>query len=132
MAATSKQEFLSKPTWNPLEVAADPRVAMTAGGVLAAYLKRKAAYRQFRGTFGIALKDGGEVRYFAPSADDPNTPTGDELPGAYLNRLLFNLSDVLLGSLLIGRVQDPNVDYFGLGIAAGGFGNLVMTLLNLD
>jgi hypothetical protein len=105
---------------------------MTAGGVLAAYLKRKAAYRQFRGTFGIALKEGGQIRYFAPSPEDPNTPAEAELSGAYLNRLLFNLSDVLLGSLLIGRVQDPNIDYLGLGIAAGGFGNLVMTLLNLD
>ena len=129
MAATS--EFLAKPTWNPVEVAADPRVAMTAVGTLVAYAKRKAAYKAFRGVFGVAVHDNGRIVYYAANSDG-TVDKSREVPGAFLNRILFNLSDVIAGSLIIGRVRDPNGDYLGLGLATGGMANLIMTLLNVE
>ena len=91
--AARNAEFLAKPTWNPLEVISDPRVAMTGAGLFTAYAKRKALYKGFRDVFGVAvLGDDGRIHYYALNADG-TTDTTREVPQAFLNRVLVNLGD---------------------------------------
>lgn len=121
-------------TSNPLEVIQNPIVVATSMGALGAYMFRKALYTSRRDLFGWASKGpDGKVHYYAVR---PNgTPdTSKEVPNAYMNRLLLNLGGVLLGTLLINNrlTEDPMVDYIGLGVAAGSFANLAMTLLSID
>ncbi|MCA9839808.1 MAG: hypothetical protein KC422_23065 [Trueperaceae bacterium] len=125
-------EFLARPTWNPVEVVSDPRVTMTAVGTIGAYVTRKAAYVGMRSVFGFAAKDaGGNVKFYAPGAGGAMDMTS-ELPNARLARLALNGAQVAAGSILIGRAKDANLDYLGLGLAAAGFANVVMTLLGID
>ena len=132
MNVASNDEFLAKPTWNPADVALDPRVGMTGLGTVAAYVGRKAAYTNMRSTFGYAMKDPqGVVRYYAADANG-NPDTSREIPGAKSFRLLFNVGTVVAGSLLIGQARDANLDYLGLGAAAGGAANVLMTLVGID
>jgi hypothetical protein len=128
----ARSEFLATPTWNPIEVMTDARVAAASAGTLTAYLKRKWAYRTFRNVFGWASLDSqGNLVYYGVN-DDGTVNTSVTVGGAFGNRLLFNLADVVTGSLIIGQVQDPNADYFGLGLAVGGATNFVMTLFGID
>jgi hypothetical protein len=128
----ARSEFLATPTWNPLEVMTDARVAAASAGTLTAYIKRKWAFKSFRNVFGWAALDAqGNLVYYGVK-DDGTVDTNVTVGGAFGNRLLFNLSDVVAGSLIIGQVQDPNADYFGLGLAVGGATNFVMTLFGID
>jgi len=120
-------------TSNPLEVVQNPIVVATSLGVLGAYMARKTIYTSRRDLFGWAAKSSdGKVRYYKVGRD--GKPTTTEVPNAYTNRLLLNLGGVLLGTLLINNklTDDPMVDYIGLGVAAGSFANLIMTLLAID
>jgi hypothetical protein len=128
----ARSEFLATPTWNPVEVMTDPRVATASAGTLSAYLMRKYAYKNFRHVFGwAAVDENGNLVYL--DVDSEGKPVvGSQVQGAFSNRLLFNLANVVTGSLIIGQVQDPNADYFGLGLAVGGATNFVMTLFGID
>lgn len=124
-------QFLAKPTTNPIEVLQDSRVIGAGAGVLAGHTTRKLVYTQFRNVFGHASKEGSQVKYYADNGQgQPDTTR--ELQGAYVNRVLWNVFTVVAGTLLIGVSEDANVDYIGLGLAAGGTANVVMTVLNID
>ncbi|MBW6395824.1 hypothetical protein KZX47_11780 [Thermus sp. SYSU G05001] len=121
-------------TSNPLEVVQNPIVVSVSLGVLGAYMARKSLYTSRRDLFGWAAKGpDGRVRYYKVGPDG-KPDTSQEHPNAYTNRILLNLGGVILGSLLINNklTEDPMVDYIGLGVAAGSFANLVMTILNID
>jgi hypothetical protein len=131
MAVTTGAQFLAKPTTNPLEVIQDPRVVSAGVGVLGGQALRKLAYTQFRGVFGHASKEPDGMKYYA--VDSNNQPIVTQaIPGAFLNRILWNLFTVATGSLLIGVSDDPNLDYVGLGIAAGGSAAVVQVILGID
>lgn len=118
---------------NPLQVIQNPIVVNTSLGVLAAYLVRKGAYQTQRALFGWADKKDGRVVYW--EVDKTGKPVvGKEHQNAYTNRILFNLAGVVLGTLLINNtlIQDASADYIGLGVAAGSFANLVMTVFQMD
>jgi hypothetical protein len=131
VASTTAGQFLAKPTTNPLEVMQDPRVLGTGAGVLAGHTTRKLCYTQFRNVFGHASKEGSEIKYYADNGQG-QADTTKELQGAYVNRILLNVFTVVAGTLLIGVSDDANVDYIGLGLAAGGTANVIMTVLNID
>jgi hypothetical protein len=59
---------------------------------------------------------------------------GKENRNAYTNRILLNLAGVVLGTLLINNtlIEDATADYIGLGVAAGSFANLIMTIFQID
>jgi hypothetical protein len=118
---------------NPLEVLMNPIVISTSVGVLGAYWARKTAYEQQRGVFGWADRKDGRVRYWKVGADG-KPQVGQEHPNAYTNRILFNLAGVVLGTVLINNtlIEDATADYIGLGVAAGSFANLIMTLFQID
>ncbi|MCX7782150.1 MAG: hypothetical protein N2318_00725 [Meiothermus sp.] len=118
---------------NPLQVLQNPIVVNTSLGVLAAYWVRKALYTQRRDWFGWADKKDGRVVYW--EVDKNGRPiVGKEHKNAYTNRILLNLTGVVLGTLLINNqlIEDATADYIGLGVAAGSFANLVMTILQID
>jgi hypothetical protein len=131
VATATGAQFLAKPTTNPVEVLQDSRVLGAGAGVLAGHTTRKLVYTQFRGVFGYASKEGSAVKYYADNGKgEPDTTK--ELQGAYVNRILWNTFTVVAGTLLIGVSDDANVDYIGLGLAAGGMANVIMTVLNID
>lgn len=123
---------------NPLLVVQNPIVVNASLGVLAAYMARKWAYANFRDQFGWASKGpDGKIRYYAIKKDSSGNvvpDTSKEVPGAYLNRVLLNLGGVVLGTLLINNtvIEDASADYIGLGVAAGSFANLIMTMFQID
>lgn len=139
---TASKEFYSKQTVNPLPVLADVRVATAAGGTLTAYLARKMVYKGNRNVFGWASTTAEGIKYFEvfpekledgtdhPKAGQVNTEK--EIPGALVNRLLYNGATCVGGALIVGFVRDPAIDYFGLGIITGSLANVVMTALNID
>lgn len=116
-----------------------------AMGVLGANMARKALFTQQRGTFGYAaVAADGRIKYYQ-SAEEAKKG-GKEVPAAYTNRLLLHLGFVLAGTLAMsyGKESRENdvlsaeddttliVKYAGLGFAASGFANLVMTLFNIE
>lgn len=118
---------------NPLQVIQNPIVVNTSLGVLAAYLARKTAYSTQRQLFGWADHKDGKLVYW--QVDKSGKPlVGQEHQNAYTNRILFNLAGVVLGTLLINNtlISDATADYIGLGVAAGSFANLVMTIVQID
>lgn len=128
---------------NPLLVVQNPIVVNASLGVLAAYLARKWAYGNFRDQFGWASKGpDGRIHYYGAKKDssgnvvpDTSKPdTSKEVQSAYLNRILLNLGGVVLGTLLINNtlIEDASADYIGLGVAAGSFANLIMTMFQID
>lgn len=123
---------------NPLLVAQNPIVVNASLGVLAAYLARKWAYANFRDQFGWASKGpDGKIHYYAVKKDARGNivpDTSKEVSNAYLNRILLNLGGVVLGTLLINNtlIEDASADYIGLGVAAGSFANLIMTMFQID
>jgi hypothetical protein len=129
---------------NPLQVVQNPIVVNTSLGVLGAYWARKTAYTQRRDIFGWADRRNGRVVYWEVDKDgkpivDKVGKDGKLIPGkkhedAYTNRILFNLAGVVLGTLLINNtlIEDATADYIGLGVAAGSFANLIMTILQID
>lgn len=118
---------------NPLQVVQNPIVVNTSLGVLAAYWVRKTLYTQRRDIFGWADKKDGRVVYWQVDKDGKPI-VGKENQNAYTNRILFNLAGVVLGTILINNnlIEDATADYIGLGVAAGSFANLVMTLFQID
>jgi hypothetical protein len=123
---------------NPLLVVQNPIVVNASLGVLAAYLARKWAYGNFRDQFGWASKGpDGKIHYYAVKKDSSGNvvpDTSKEVSNAYLNRILLNLGGVVLGTLLINNtlIEDASADYIGLGVAAGSFANLIMTMFQID
>lgn len=123
---------------NPLLVVQNPIVVNASLGVLAAYLARKWAYGNFRDQFGWASKGpDGKIHYYAVKKDASGNivpDTSKEVSNAYLNRILLNLGGVVLGTLLINNtlIEDASADYIGLGVAAGSFANLIMTMFQID
>lgn len=121
---------------NPLLVVQNPIVVNASLGVLAAYLARKWAYGNFRDQFGWASKGpDGRIHYYGAKKDSSGNPdTSKEVQSAYLNRILLNLGGVVLGTLLINNtlIEDASADYIGLGVAAGSFANLIMTMFQID
>lgn len=123
---------------NPLLVVQNPIVVNASLGVLAAYLARKWAYANFRDQFGWASKGpDGKIHYYAVKKDASGNivpDTSKEVSNAYLNRILLNLGGVVLGTLLINNtlIEDASADYIGLGVAAGSFANLIMTMFQID
>lgn len=125
-------QFTSATTLNPLEVVADTRLPAAAGGMMAAYMARQWAFTNHRHLFGVAVRGpDGRVRYVQADAHGRGLP-GLDLPGAQLNRTIYNLATVGLGALLIGQSGNANLDYAGLGLAAGGLANTAMNLLNVQ
>jgi hypothetical protein len=118
---------------NPLQVVQNPIVVNTSLGVLGAYWLRKALYTQRRDWFGWADKKDGRVVYWQVGKDGKPI-VGKENQNAYTNRIIFNLVGVVVGSILINNslIEDATADYIGLGVAAGSFANLVMTLFQID
>ncbi|WP_337871147.1 hypothetical protein [Meiothermus sp.] len=118
---------------NPLQVVQNPIVVNTSLGVLGAYWARKTAYTQRRDIFGWADRKDGRVVYWEVGKDGKPI-VGKEHKNAYTNRILFNLAGVVLGTVLINNnlIEDATADYIGLGVAAGSFANLVMTILQID
>ncbi|MCX7784604.1 MAG: hypothetical protein N2318_13295 [Meiothermus sp.] len=118
---------------NPLQVVQNPIVVNTSLGVLAAYWVRKTLYTQRRDIFGWADRKDGRVVYWQVDKDGKPI-VGKEHQNAYTNRILFNLAGVVLGTILINNnlIEDATADYIGLGVAAGSFANLVMTLFQID
>lgn len=118
---------------NPLQVVQNPIVVNTSLGVLGAYWARKTAYTQRRDIFGWADRKDGRVVYWE-AGKDGKPIVGKENQNAYTNRILFNLAGVVLGTLLINNtlIEDATADYIGLGVAAGSFANLIMTILQID
>ncbi len=118
---------------NPLQVVQNPIVVNTSLGVLGAYWLRKTLYTQRRDIFGWADKKDGRVVYWQVGKDGKPI-VGKEHQNAYTNRILFNLAGVVLGTILINNnlIEDATADYIGLGVAAGSFANLVMTLFQID
>lgn len=118
---------------NPLQVVQNPIVVNTSLGVLAAYWVRKTLYTQRRDIFGWADRKDGRVVYWQVGKDGKPI-VGKEHQNAYTNRILFNLAGVVLGTILINNnlIEDATADYIGLGVAAGSFANLVMTLFQID
>ncbi len=116
---------------NPLEIIQNPIVVASALGVGAANLARKALYVGNREAYGWAISKNGETVFVEI---DPKTgkPTDKEIPNAYTNRILTNLGFVLGGTLAIGASEDPNIELFGVGVAASGFANVIMAVLKLD
>lgn len=123
---------------NPLLVVQNPIVVNASLGVLAAYLARKWAYGNFRDQFGWASKGpDGRIHYYGAKKDSSGNvvpDTSKEVQSAYLNRILLNLGGVVLGTLLINNtlIEDASADYIGLGVAAGSFANLIMTMFQID
>lgn len=130
---TAQSQFLAKPTINPIEVLQDSRVVASSIGTLGAYMIRKAAFENFRNVFGVADKNKqtGEISYLQADENGNGIP-GTSVPNAYVNRILFNLGTVMAGTLLIGQSNDPNLDYIGLGIAAGGAANVIMNVFQIS
>ncbi len=121
-------------TSNPLEVVQNPIVVSVSAGVLGGYLARKALYSSRRDLFGWAAKGpDGRIHYYRVGPDG-KPDTSKEVPNARTNRILLNLGGVIVGSLLINNrlTDDPMLDYVGLGVAAGSFANLVMTILDIE
>jgi len=118
---------------NPLQVVQNPIVVNTSLGVLAAYWVRKTLYTQRRDIFGWADKKDGRVVYWQVGKDGKPI-VGKENQNAYTNRILLNLAGVVLGTVLINNnlIEDATADYIGLGVAAGSFANLIMTLFQID
>jgi len=118
---------------NPLQVVQNPIVVNTSLGVLGAYWARKTAYTQRRDIFGWADRKNGRLVYWEVGKDGKPI-VGKEHQNAYTNRILFNLAGVVLGTLLINNtlIEDATADYIGLGVAAGSFANLIMTILQID
>lgn len=118
---------------NPLQVVQNPIVVNTSLGVLGAYWVRKTAYTQRRDIFGWADRKDGRVVYWEVGKDGKPI-VGREHRNAYTSRIVFNLVGVLLGTVLINNnlIEDATADYIGLGVAAGSFANLVMTILQID
>jgi hypothetical protein len=118
---------------NPLQVVQNPIVVNTSLGVLGAYWARKTAYTQRRDIFGWADRKDGRVVYWEVGKNG-RPIVGKEHQNAYTNRILFNLAGVVLGTLLINNtlIEDATADYIGLGVAAGSFANLIMTILQID
>jgi len=118
---------------NPLQVVQNPIVVNTSLGVLGAYWARKTAYTQRRDIFGWADRKNGRVVYWEVGKDGKPI-VGKENRNAYTNRILFNLAGVVLGTLLINNtlIEDATADYIGLGVAAGSFANLIMTIFQID
>ena len=118
---------------NPLQVVQNPIVVNTSLGVLGAYWARKTAYTQRRDVLGWADRKNGRVVYWEVGRDG-RPIVGKEHQNAYTNRILFNLAGVVLGTLLINNtlIEDATADYIGLGVAAGSFANLIMTILQID
>ncbi len=119
---------------NPLQVVQNPIVVNTSLGVLAAYWVRKTLYTQRRDIFGWAdKKKDGRVVYWQVGKDGKPI-VGKENQNAYTNRILLNLAGVVLGTVLINNnlIEDATADYIGLGVAAGSFANLIMTLFQID
>jgi hypothetical protein len=118
---------------NPLQVVQNPIVVNTSLGVLGAYWARKTAYTQRRDIFGWADRKGGRVVYWEVGKDGKPI-VGKENRNAYTNRILLNLAGVVLGTLLINNtlIEDATADYIGLGVAAGSFANLIMTIFQID
>lgn len=129
---TTGNQFLRTQTWNPVDVLKDTRLPMAAVGMMGAYIARRLAYGTLRPVFGYAVRGAdGRVRFVA--VDERGVPDRTrELPGAQVNRVLYNLGTIVLGALVIGQSGDANVDYLGLGVAAGGLANVTMALLNID
>lgn len=118
---------------NPLQVVQNPIAVNTSLGVLGAYWARKTAYTQRRDIFGWADRKDGRVVYWEVGKDGKPI-VGKEHKNAYTNRILFNLVGVVLGTVLINNnlIEDATADYIGLGVAAGSFSNLIMTILQID
>ncbi|WP_297859374.1 hypothetical protein [Meiothermus sp.] len=118
---------------NPLQVVQNPIVVSTSLGVLGAYWLRKTLYTQRRDIFGWADRKDGRVVYWQVGKDGKPI-VGKENQNAYTSRIVFNLAGVLLGTILINNnlIEDATADYIGLGVAAGSFANLVMTLFQID
>lgn len=118
---------------NPLQVVQNPIVVNTSLGVLGAYWVRKTLYTQRRDIFGWADTRNGRVVYWQVSKDGKPI-VGKENQNAYTNRILLNLAGVVLGTVLINNnlIEDATADYIGLGVAAGSFANLIMTLFQID
>lgn len=118
---------------NPLQVVQNPIVVSTSLGVLGAYWLRKTLYTQRRDIFGWADRKDGRVVYWQVGKDGKPI-VGKENQNAYTFRIVFNLAGVLLGTILINNnlIEDATADYIGLGVAAGSFANLVMTLFQID
>lgn len=135
MAETAQTRDMQKlaTASNPLQVVQNPIVVNTSLGVLAAYWARKAAYTQRRDIFGWADKKDGRVVYWEVGRDG-RPIVGKEHQNAYTYRILFNLAGVVLGTVLINNtlIEDATADYIGLGVAAGSFANLVMTIFQID
>lgn len=129
---TTGQQFLARQTWNPVDVVADTRLPVAAVGMMGAYMARRWAFTSHRNLFGYAVRGADGVVRYAP-VDAAGRPIRNaELPGAQLNRVLYNLGTVALGAVVIGQSGDANVDFLALGIAAGGLANVGMALLNID
>lgn len=132
---------------NPLQVVQDPRVVSGAMGVLGANLLRKALFTQQRSVFGYAAKGSdGRIRYYENADEAKKGDAGKQIASAYQNRIFLHLGYVLFGTLAMTYGKEARKDdvlsstddttlmvkYAGLGFAASGFANLVMTLFNIE
>lgn len=146
----AQQKTLATIETNPLSILQDPRVVSTAMGVWGGNAIRKAFFQNQRETFGWAEKDPktGQIRYYGVNPDG-SINRSKEVPNAYQNRVLLHLGQVLLGTIAMSFGPEKKGDvlsvpegadsdtakivkYAGLGLAASGFANLLMTVLNLE
>jgi hypothetical protein len=118
---------------NPLEIIQNPIIVATGLGVVAGNLARKALYTGNREAFGWAAKSpNGDVDFYAIDPETGKPDLTKPLPNAYTNRIFLNIGFVLGGTLAIGASEDPNIELFGVGVAASGMANVVMSILKLD
>lgn len=127
MSQTQKGSIPS-PQGNLLEIIAHPIVVAVGAGVLAGYITRKSIITTNRQTFGWARKDPASGRVIFVRGDGSD----EQVPGAYLNRILLAGAQVLIGTLVIGASQDVTLDLLGAGFAAGGMANVAIAVLNIE